>query len=71
MKKAIPFSVACVLAVMLYSGCHKKKDEGNTTCRTCKATNGDFQLVDSASVCSDDAETAFRNRNSSRHIECK
>jgi hypothetical protein len=72
MKKAIPFVAACLIAGVLYTasaGCHKKKsDDGE--CKTCKAFGPDLNLVDSATVCSESAENAFRSKNAGRQIKC-
>ena len=72
MKKAIPFLAACLMAGVLYTavaGCHKKKNDDGE-CKSCKAFGLDANLVDSATVCSESAESAFRSKNAGRTIKC-
>ena len=72
MKKVIPFVAVCMMAGLLYTaaaGCHKKKSEDGE-CKFCKAFGLDANVVDSANVCSESAENAFRSKNAGRQIKC-
>jgi hypothetical protein len=73
MKKVTPLLAACLIAGMLYAGsssCHKKKSEDDGDCKFCKAFGPDLNVVDSATVCSESAENAFRSKNAGRQIKC-
>ncbi len=61
-----------ILLVFVIAGCEKKTESGNG-CRTCTATYSTGSIAGGPTeVCSDEAETSFRNLYNYAHkIECK
>ncbi len=70
MKKVFFIISVFVLSLTIISsqGCKKKKDD---ECKVCKAAAGIDAAPAEETVCSDDAEQAFRNKHAGQAITCK
>ena len=61
---------ALSFAIISTHGCKKKKEDTNE-CRVCKAAAGIDAPPAQETVCSDDAEQAFRNKHGGQTVTCQ